>query len=530
MKHPWDSVRLLCLLLCCAMLLPACTGRDHRRVDTLLTATIPASTTAPTSSTQALESTATEPANAPFGSELPEFGVTNSVPELAGLFVSAGIHWHRTARFIIWQDVEPSSPSQPNANNYDWTSSDRLVLAYQNAGANLQAMLSTHSTWASECYSDNEDVYSPKAEFLDDWERFVSAAVERYDFDGVDDMFGLLRPIRYWQMGNEAYNDGLPIETYVDILMRTRRAAQASYPDVQIIAAEVTDVPRFFDTLDPVELKVGELPFVASPTGNFLLGEVSAHANYDIFITHFNGPSRFVPITVWYWQTKLTEAGASSTLWGGDAASGPLLGQDPLGFRDDAIIARERTLLEMLVTGDPVTVAWFQREQAREAVRKSVSIVGSGVRHMYLTAASDWPTYPIPEWRYQGLISRTGEPRPAFFAYRLAIEKLGAAEEASSIDLGPGIWAFQWTTEGQVRYCLWADDADITDENEPTINIRLPVGSWTGVRLTTPPLTAGEMEGKVETRLVVDGYVEFTLTPTPVFVEELKITSVGNGR
>ncbi len=457
-------------------------------------------------------------------SEPPRFGVTNSIERLALMFVNAGVRWHRTGKFIVWESVEPSPPAKANANTYDWSYPDSVVTAFQQAGAELQSMLSARSSWAS-------DGELPKAEFLDDWERFVQAAVERYDRDGIDDMPGLLRPIRYWQLGNETYGHGIPIEAYVEFLARTHTAAQAAFAEVKIIAAEVTDVPRFLDTVDTVLIEQRARSLLDLPAGLFMLGEVAAFVHYDVFITHFNGLSRFIPSTVWFWRTRMAEAGSERLLWGGDAASGPLLGQDPLGFRDKAVVARERAIMEILETGPShpdyaATEAWFRRVQAREAVRKPVAIVGSGVRHMYLTAASDWPTYEMSAWRYQGLVDLAGKQRPALYAYRLAIEKIGEAMDASPLDLGPGIFAFHWTTGDSMRYCLWADDADITDGNEPAVTVRLPVGSRaTAVRLTTPPLAAGETEGIVETRPVMGGEVKLTLTPTPVFVEELNITS-----
>ncbi len=463
----------------------------------------------------------------------PRFGVTNSVPAAASIFVERGILWQRTMQFVAWHQVEPVAPVTEDANSYTWDEPDAIVAAFQEAGAELQGMLSPFSLWANPLTEDpgtgvDARAYPPLPEYMDDFARFVAAVVERYDHDGApDDMPGLLRPVRFWQLGNEYYNaahwGGTP-EEYVEMLAVARAAAKQASPEVQIIASEVPGVPAALDTTDPEEIEARAAPMWSTSAGVFMTEQMRAQDEYDIFITHLNGRGRFVAATLWFWQTKLTELGPGRPLWCGDAASGPLLGTNPLGYRDDAVVAREQALLEILASGptDPeyaTTMAWYRAEQAREAVRKPVAAVGAGVRHMYLTSVLDWPGYGLPEWRFHGLIEANGHPRPALRAYALAVELLGSAQDMTALSLSSQVFAYRWTTSGRARYCLWADDPDITDGVEPIVIQQLEVG-WPRVRIITPPVAEEDPDRTVEERATVDGVVELELGSTPLFVEE----------
>lgn len=97
--------------------------------------------------------------------------------------------------FVIWGNIEPE-PSQ-----YQWGPLDALVREYQHAGfTGLQMDMAALSPWASSVPPAlgvaPKDVNTfPKEEYLDDYAAYVSAVVERYDHDGMDDMPGLLYPI-----------------------------------------------------------------------------------------------------------------------------------------------------------------------------------------------------------------------------------------------------------------------------------------------------------------------------------------------
>ena len=86
---------------------------------------------------------------------------------------------------------------------------------------------------------------------------FITALVERYDGDGLDDMPGLLFPMLHYQVCNEAYNELFwagTVEEYGAHLKRLRQAARRACPQVKIILSGVCFQPMdgFYDRhMDP---------------------------------------------------------------------------------------------------------------------------------------------------------------------------------------------------------------------------------------------------------------------------------------
>ncbi|MDA1195809.1 MAG: hypothetical protein O2894_11570, partial [Planctomycetota bacterium] len=121
---------------------------------------------------------------------------------------------------VAWGAIEPAAPigAEPV---YAWPVLDRAVLLWQLAGLDPVLVLSPASPWASlpvadaplvervrkvlpaveaeAALQDLTGAAPPRADRWGAWERFVRAVVERYDFDGADDMPGLRRAVRYVQ-------------------------------------------------------------------------------------------------------------------------------------------------------------------------------------------------------------------------------------------------------------------------------------------------------------------------------------------
>lgn len=105
--------------------------------------------------------------------------------------------WHRPSVYILWFLVQPdlAGPTLDFSmydRMYGNVSDDIHILANITPQGRIDEGYCVPGTWIP--------VDTPK------YIRFVEAAVERYDGDGVDDMPGLTNPIRYWQVGNEPNN------------------------------------------------------------------------------------------------------------------------------------------------------------------------------------------------------------------------------------------------------------------------------------------------------------------------------------
>jgi hypothetical protein len=134
--------------------------------------------------------------------------------------VSGGIRWVRDVQNLPWGFVEVQS------GTYRFEIIDAIVKAAQAAGAEYVGTVMPYAGWdfiaggvplATDpmCtrlldedffylkFDQRMDRYRDEEAFL----RYLAAAVERYDGDGIDDMPGLTTPIRYWQIHNEPEGD-----------------------------------------------------------------------------------------------------------------------------------------------------------------------------------------------------------------------------------------------------------------------------------------------------------------------------------
>ncbi len=110
----------------------------------------------------------------------------------------------------------------------DFSVTDRYVREYQAAGfTDLVFALKSHSPWASKNGLDNP---GPKPEYTDEYAAWVAAVVERYDGDGIDDMPGLLLPVRHYEIGSEfSTYEPEPVDDYIVMLETAYKAAHGAY-------------------------------------------------------------------------------------------------------------------------------------------------------------------------------------------------------------------------------------------------------------------------------------------------------------
>lgn len=167
----------------------------------------------------------------------------------------AGSTWARTR--LLWAAAEPSE-DRP----FEWGMSDSMVGAI--AVQELKGIVSIYQwpSWAAET-----DCGPLPEAGLARYERFLRAAVERYDGDGLEDVPGSPR-IEHWEIGNEP--DFSPVagaglgeasygscfgddpEAYAELLIRSHAAIRAADPTAVILFGGVA-YDRFMDypDLDP---------------------------------------------------------------------------------------------------------------------------------------------------------------------------------------------------------------------------------------------------------------------------------------
>jgi hypothetical protein len=101
-------------------------------------------------------------------------------------------------------------------------------------------------------------LYSPcSKEAYADW---LTAAVERYDGDGIDDMPGLKYPIRHWEVLNEPAMQGPELtfyqedsQSYLELLELSYRAIKSADLDsVVLLGGQAGMQPEFVDYWQPI--------------------------------------------------------------------------------------------------------------------------------------------------------------------------------------------------------------------------------------------------------------------------------------
>lgn len=134
---------------------------------------------------------------APAVSPLLGISFPGNTPDLYDYLVDAGIGRARIS--ASWRRI------QPKAGQWDFVDLDRRVQGLQARGIAPFVTFESDADWATrpETQKVKNAVPLNKAE----WAQFVSAVVERYDGDGIDDMQGLAAPIRHYQAANEFTSD-----------------------------------------------------------------------------------------------------------------------------------------------------------------------------------------------------------------------------------------------------------------------------------------------------------------------------------
>ncbi len=147
-----------------------------------------------------------------------------------------GVRWNRPSLYAFWFKVQPviSDPT------YHWEDYDDLYGDIPQ-GINILANIATEPGRKDFGY-ERFGTYLPIDESK--YSLFVKAAVERYDGDGVDDMPGLVNPIRYWQVDNEP--NVLRKTGYADLQRITYIAIKEACPECKVMIGGATGFPQNF--------------------------------------------------------------------------------------------------------------------------------------------------------------------------------------------------------------------------------------------------------------------------------------------
>ena len=187
---------------------------------------------------------------------------------------------------FIWGLIEPK------AGQYDWKfTTDKQVERWQNRNLAVLVTIWPFATWdQNSCNGDKPEavgmfpgmgtrLYFPcNEEAYSDW---LTAVVERYDGDGIDDMPGLRYPIRHWEVLNEPEMQGPKLtfyqedpQSYLKLLKVSYRAIKsADAESIVLLGGQAGMQSQFVDYW---------LPIVRGASGYFDIGNIHSISSNDL--------------------------------------------------------------------------------------------------------------------------------------------------------------------------------------------------------------------------------------------------------
>lgn len=163
--------------------------------------------------------------------ELPDLGLTVARP-------------HRPGGHVFAMNlVLPASAAEP-----DFTLPDAVVTAIGERGVAVIGTLLPETDAGDGALPPRTSIEPDETER---WRAFVTALVERYDGDGLDDMPGLVVPVAAWEVANEPRCEEDSCRgDFVELTRITQAAARAADSDVPVIPGGPLPLLLAADTLN----------------------------------------------------------------------------------------------------------------------------------------------------------------------------------------------------------------------------------------------------------------------------------------
>ncbi|MCB9766037.1 MAG: hypothetical protein H6739_40050 [Alphaproteobacteria bacterium] len=483
----------------------------------------------------------------------PDFalGVEYNATGLASAYGRDGLNarWAKTRlEAFEWGMVEA------RRGQYDWSCPDAQIGEWQQAGVEqLQSYFTSKSSWGSRGVLD----YVPKDADRDAFLDWVEALIERYDGDGVDDMPGLVRPVRHWVFGGEwtGFWPSGDADSYLDLMADVRQSAQAASDEVLLgsIPFFMIDV---FEGNEPTEEEI-EARWQDDPPGDrhdleSHLAILDGHALFDYVNVHSLGDYTELPPTHAWMQGELEARGADLPIWIDDAFPAHFLannGTRPAWYPTteenyDAVYAVLQAVAED-PEGQSAETAWIRAETAKGTVKKAVTALGEGFVGIQIGNTVDWMSADNvalrrsnvsligaaammgmidaehPEGLSLGAVLVPGPERPAWHAFDLVQQLLGDEpwDTVERIGGTTGLRGYRLERGARTLWVVWSEDGvlQLPGEAESTETLRLETDA-AAVMVTVTPTTDGGWAS--ETVEAVNGEVELTIGEAPVFVED----------
>jgi len=464
-----------------------------------------------------------------------------------------GIRWVNFAR-VQWATVEKKAPRK-GKHTYDWTTLDDGVRKWQYFGVHVVMTMFNHNGWATASPSGKENVYLkgplkllkeltdylPKPEHMQDYRDYVTALVERYDGDGVDDMPGLRFPILHYQVGNEYNNEAFwagSVEDYKIYLKESYLAAKKANPKVQILLSGVNfeEHTGFYDEqmkpqtrafVDKYRETSKPMADLARRMTDFSLKSITYCEYYDILDVRW--PYYGV---VRKGKELLEQAGCKNKpVWCAEAYSHfPLIPPNTVAtgflvpYPGPTESAKYLDILKNKIHPKFKELnAWYRGLQAAHLVKQQMTALSAGAEKFIVGYAADTQSLLAPSiMPIDGLRSNTFQKLwPVSYAYRQSIQKLDGIQSCRRLPMPEGVFVYENTLKsGKKVLVAFYDDFIGQNFDQPlgTKPFELP---FPGTSATvTDVITQIDQTTAVSRQVAAqNGKLPLLLTEYPVFIE-----------
>lgn len=395
------------------------------------------------------------------------------------------------AEHIEWGAMQ----SGPDAA-IDYMRVDTFVREFQAAGfSELVVTLKSHSSWASIDHQRLRSVNAaPKPEYLDLYAYWVQSIVERYDADGVDDMPGLLRRVRFYEIGTEftTYEPG-PVADYLTMLERAYEAAHTAFDDVLVAHVAFLTASVFEDHPGPAEYEQAWASAYPKVTHHSLADHRAILDRPDIFDlanAHALTDPYEVKDIVARLNYEMVQRGYRKPIIISDTLTTPFIAYGPatsferlpnqLGLLIQPAIEVDRCRLaayfSRLLSGDQATLRWTQAFAAEDTIKRVVIAAEQDVALINTAFTEDlaWLKLPVVQAgagtsAWAGFVDLArAEYRPSFYALKQLVGHLGGYTEIKRVDLDqPGARAYEVSKGGHRLWIAWYDPGRVVLPGEP---------------------------------------------------------------
>jgi len=431
----------------------------------------------------------------------------------------------------------------------DFSQLDAFVRAFQSAGfGELLICLGTYSEWGSRGGPARLRAASPipRAEYMEEFERWFGAVVERYDGDGRGDMPGLARAVNWFELGSaySGFGDDYP-DGYLALLERAHRALRSASADALLIHAafltagglDVNAHPgNYEDVFDALDGRV-------SPLGWRDLQRILDRPDlFDALSVNAQGDASELDALLRWLRWEANRRGYFKPVIVRDAVPTPLVAWGPATVCDASVpemgivfapaADRDRCRLaeffHNLIEGGPAEIAWAQSFAASDVVKKIVVAADRGVWLVNVGPIEDAAWWKTEAFRaaagisaWGGLVdSQSDETRPVFHALQQLLETTRGRDRVLRVDVGRSdLYLYEFDGPHGRAWIGWyaAPGVALPGDPIPTEIATIRSGSQ---RLRIEPLVTRAGNTRAESHVITtqDGIARIEFTPIPIFV------------